>query len=169
MDPARKSVTDGYTWAVVETVRRRLEAAGGEVPIVSTSMSPLARRGDVFRVVIPSGRPRFGDVVVAVAGGRAVTHRVIGRYGKVYLLKGDGSPHADAPASPECVLGRATALVRTDGRVVKLAGVRGRAVGVVCAAISRAEYALAHLGLPAPWARKFFYLAQWAAGIPFSF
>jgi len=169
MDPARKSVTDSYTWAVVETVRRRLEAEGGDIPVVSTSMSPLARRGDIFRVVVPGGRPRFGDIVVAVAGGRAVTHRVIGRYGKVYLLKGDGAPLADAPASPEYILGRVTTLVRADGRAVKLAGARGRVVGVLCAAISRAEYALTHLGVPAPWARKFFYLAQRAAEIPLSY
>ncbi len=148
-------------WALAEILRRKLASGDFRAAVTSTSMGPLARRGDTFLIEpLAAAGPRFGDVVLAIARGRAITHRLVGRRRSHYLLKGDGAPAADEPLPREHILGQVQALIKEGGRVISFQDLRGRALGVSLALVSRAE-AAAHSLWPSPAepARKFFYLA----------
>jgi hypothetical protein len=125
-------------------------------------MGPLARRGDAFLFEpLARGGARFGDVVLAVAGGRAVTHRVVGRRGGLLILKGDASPHRDAPVRRVDIVGLARALEKRGGRVIRFDTTRGRLVGAALAALSRLEGAVTDaLYPPRPLVRRLFYLSS---------
>ncbi len=153
---------EARAWAAAEIFRRELARGVVRVGVASTSMGPMARRGDEFLIAAPvGGEPRFGEVVLAVAGGRPVTHRLVGRRGALYILKGDGSPALDPPVARGDLLGVAHALVR-GGRAVRLSGFRARAGALCLASLSLAENALHRLGAPVTLTRKVFYLAMWA-------
>lgn len=148
-------------WATAEMIRRALARGPYRSVVTSNSMAPLAREGDAF-VIVPAGRrgPAFGDVVAAVAGSRAVVHRVVGKRRGFYVTKGDASPHVDALVRREDVLGRVCALVKSDGRLISLNGVRGRLVGAALAVVSLLEGILNDIASPPPTVlRLSFYLA----------
>ena len=87
MKAGRDSGAEARVWAVAELLRRQIADGATRVAVTSTSMGPLARRGDAFVFEPPGVRgARFGDVVLAVAGGRAVTHRVVGRRGGISFI-----------------------------------------------------------------------------------
>lgn len=144
-------------WAVAETVRRAVARGPYRSPVATNSMGPLAREGDAFELTAPGRRPRFGDVVAAVAGRAAVMHRVIGRRRGFLILKGDASPRADPPVYVADVLARATALRKADGRRVSFDTRRARLVAAALAALSFGENVLAGVAGPAA-TRKWFYL-----------
>jgi len=121
-------------------------------------MVPFARPGDAF-LVEAGVNPRFGDIVLAIVGGRAVTHRLIRRRQNLLITKGDASPVADPAVKTGQVLGVATRLVTADGVDISLLTGRGRCLAVVLGCISRCEASLAP-ALPPPRTRAFFYLLR---------
>jgi signal peptidase I len=158
----RDSGAEARVWAVAELLRRQIADGATRVAVTSTSMGPLARRGDAF-VFEPLGArgARFGDVVLAVAGGKAVTHRVVGRRGGFYIVKGDGSSRRDPPVAPAEVVARARTLVKENGRTVPLRTLRSRLVGAALASVSRVEGAVTDAFYPPPpLVRKISYLSS---------
>jgi hypothetical protein len=86
------------------------------------SMLPFIHEGDLVTVSPLSGAaPRLGDVVAyaAVELERVVVHRVVGRSGGAWLVKGDNNPGADGLIVQAQILGRVTRVER-DGREVSL-------------------------------------------------
>lgn len=143
-------------------LRRALAAGPHRSTVFTESMGPLARAGDVFLLEAPGRRRvRFGDVVAAAAGARAVIHRVVGRRGGFYILKGDASPRADVGVRRADVVGLARALEKRGGRVIRFDTARGRLVGAALAALSRLEGAVTDALYPSPPpVRKLFYLSS---------
>jgi hypothetical protein len=155
MDEAR-------AWATAEMLKRALAAGPYRSAVFTNSMGPLARAGDVFVLEAPGRRRvRFGDVVAAPAGARAVIHRVVGDRDGFYILKGDASPRPDFAVRRTEVAGRACALVKRGGRVIRFDTARSRLVGAALASVSRLEAAVTDAFYPAPaFVRKIFYLAS---------
>ena len=72
------------------------------------SMSPFIRDGDVLTISPLSGiSPGLGDVAAFIHKGTGVPfiHRVVGRKGNTYLLKGDNATEADGLISGSNILG----------------------------------------------------------------
>jgi len=145
---------------VAEILRGQIADGVARVAVTSTSMGPLARRGDVFIIEAPGRRRlRFGDVVAAAAGPRAVIHRVVGGRGSLLVFKGDSSPRPDVPVRRAEVVGLARALEKRGGRVIRFDTARGRLVGAALASLSRLEGAVTDAFYPSPpLFRKIFYL-----------
>lgn len=141
-------------------LRRALARGPHRSPVTSNSMAPLAREGDIF-VIVPAGKrgPVFGDVVAAVAGSRAVVHRVVGKRLGFYVTKGDASPGFDPRVRRQDLLGRVRALQKSGGGTISLDGARGRLVGAVLASLSLAEGIAGDVVSPPAILRRFFYLA----------
>jgi hypothetical protein len=105
-------------------------------------------------------RFRFGDVVAAAAGARAVIHRVVGSRGGLLVIKGDASPRPDAPVRRAEVVGLVSALEKSGGRVIRFDTSRGRLVGAALATLSWLEGAVTDAFYPsAPLVRRIFYLS----------
>jgi hypothetical protein len=155
MDEAR-------AWAAAEMLKRALAASPYRSAVFTNSMGPLARAGDVFIIEAPGRRRvRFGDVVAAAAGARAVIHRVVGCRGGFYILKGDASPRPDAPVRRADVVGVARALEKRGGRAIRFDTALGRLIGPALAALSRLEGAVTDAFYPSPPpVRKLFYLSS---------
>lgn len=84
------------------------------------SMCPFVRDGDVITVSrLPGGSPGPGRVVAFIhpGTGKLVVHRMVGKKGDSYLIKGDNSPEADAFVPKGDILGYVTKVER-DGRRV---------------------------------------------------
>jgi len=91
----------------------RFEAKGA-------SMLPFIRNDDLITVSPLSGNtPRFGDVVafVLMETGKLRVHRIVGKKGNSFLIKGDNNPDADGLIPKSDVLGRVTKVER-DGKQV---------------------------------------------------
>jgi hypothetical protein len=140
----------------------RISTRVERVRVVGDSMAPLIPSGAWVRFV-PGARPRFGDVVVARAGGRLLVHRVIGhRRGRV-LLRGDAACVPDAPIAPIDVVGRVVAVEGPRGHALastphrglgRLAAIAGRVrgapgLGPTGAMLLRAASAITPLAGPA--------------------
>jgi hypothetical protein len=119
----------------------------GEMPLKTAglSMRPTVCGGDwlVVRRAVPADIV-VGDIAVYQAGPRFVAHRVIRRRlddaGRMWLtVKGDAHLGAEGELPAENVLATAVA-VRSDrsGRILDLAGSRGRRVGRLIARYSSA-------------------------------
>jgi hypothetical protein len=86
------------------------------------SMSPFIRDKDVLTIAPMNGRaPRVGEVIAFVQPdtGRLAIHRVIGRVGAGWLVRGDNCPEPDGVVRWGAVLG-ALIRVERDGRDVRL-------------------------------------------------
>ena len=87
-------------------------------------MAPFVRCGDVVTVE-PAAKAaaRVGDVVAFACEGaeRIRVHRIIGRQGDLYLIKGDNTPSADGLVREAGILGR-VCRVQRNGRAVLLGG-----------------------------------------------
>jgi signal peptidase I len=84
------------------------------------SMSPFIRDGDVITVSRLRGRsPGPGRVVAFVRPGmgRLIVHRVVGKKGDSYMIKGDNSPEADALVPKGDILGYVSKVERDGKRV----------------------------------------------------
>jgi hypothetical protein len=84
------------------------------------SMHPVIRHGDVL-LVDPLDRPaRVGDILLYLACGRPVAHRLIaiapGEGGPALILKGDSAACPDLPVRSDQVLGRVLAVERSGRR-----------------------------------------------------
>ena len=84
------------------------------------SMSPFIKDGDVITVSALSGAsPRLGDVVAFIhpEAGRLVIHRVVGKWGDSYSIKGDGIRKTDGLVPKAKILGSVTKVERNGKEV----------------------------------------------------
>lgn len=98
------------------------------------SMTPFIRDGDVITLA-PAGGRRVGagDVAAVVNGttGSVIVHRIVGRKGAEFLIKGDNCRLPDGGFAPDRILGVAR-LVERDGRAAWFAsGPEKRLVAVL--------------------------------------
>jgi signal peptidase I len=81
------------------------------VVVVSDSMHPAVRRGDVV-LVDPHAPPARGAVITFDRDGTSVMHRVVGTDGERFVTKGDANARADQDrVDPAAVTGRARLLL----------------------------------------------------------
>lgn len=122
-------VVDGGTLALTGATLREFLAAVLERRAAfrfiarGHSMSPFIRDGDAITVSpCPPRQLRVGEVAAcrSTAGDGLFVHRVVGRSGPGYLVRGDNAPTADGPVAADDVLGIVT-LVERRGRVVHAA------------------------------------------------
>lgn len=84
-----------------------------DVPVVGHSMRPLLRDGDRVRVrSLRPSEPDPGQIVLYVARGQWVMHRVLRTSAARVKTRGDASWSADAPVERVAVLGVATEVER---------------------------------------------------------
>jgi hypothetical protein len=93
-------------------------------------MHPTIRHGDVL-VMEPLRAPgRIGDILLYIARGRPVAHRMIAfvhnNGSASMIMKGDSAAQPDLPVQPRQVVGR-VALIERRGRRVNPYGARSRA------------------------------------------
>jgi signal peptidase I len=84
------------------------------------SMTPFVKDGDVITVSPFSGAsPRMGDVVafIRTATGKLVVHRMVGKSGDSFLIKGDNVDHEGERVPEKNVLGRVVFVERNGQRV----------------------------------------------------
>ncbi|MBM4128546.1 MAG: hypothetical protein FJ243_00330 [Nitrospira sp.] len=83
------------------------------------SMSPFIKDGDVVTVSPLSSSPGIGNVIASIhpETKRLSIHRVIGKEGDSYLIKGDNSSEADGLVEKGNILGYVTKVER-DGEKV---------------------------------------------------
>jgi hypothetical protein len=84
------------------------------------SMTPFVKDGDVVTVAPFSGAsPRLGEVVAFIRPetGKLVVHRIVGKSGDSYLIKGDNVHDEDERIREVNVLGRVVAVERNGQRV----------------------------------------------------
>jgi SOS-response transcriptional repressor LexA len=109
--------------ALVELLRAVLERGEPfrfEAP--GFSMSPFIQDGDLITVAPLSGAsPGRGDVVAFLrpGSGKLIVHRVVGKRGNAFLIRGDNAEESDDLVPAENVLGRVTKVER-NGRRVRL-------------------------------------------------
>ena len=91
------------------------------VTVKGDSMRPLIRFGDQV-LIEPVDSPRLGDIVTFYETSTLCTHRVIGRVnkaGQLFLLtKGDFCGQRDQPIPVESIIGKVTAIQRSDRKLV---------------------------------------------------
>lgn len=99
------------------------------------SMSPFIRDGDILTVARPAGGYRVGEVVAFVRPGcdKLAVHRIAGRRGGCFLIKGDNCSDQDGWFSASDILGRVTRVERRSRDVSGGLGIFRRPV----AALSR--------------------------------
>ena len=86
------------------------------------SMSPFIKDGDVITISpLINGSIGIGKPVAFIhfQTGKLVVHRVVGRYGNNYLIKGDRSTEADGLIPRKNILGIVTRVERED-RAIQL-------------------------------------------------
>jgi signal peptidase I len=83
-----------------------------ELKVLSGSMWPSIRPGDIVRAAPLSGRPRLGDIVLIEMAGRRVVHRIRGLGATLAATKGDSSTALDPPVSNNSVVARIEAVKR---------------------------------------------------------
>lgn len=109
------------------------------VTVHGNSMRPILRDGDRVRISPGSEGYKRGDIVAYQHNGKLITHRLIskGRSGGEihYLLKGDNVPRCDPAIHPKMVLGRVTALKRSD-KWVCLESPLWRSIGWIVAVVA---------------------------------
>ena len=78
-------------------------------------MSPFVRNGDVLTLSpLSEAEPRLGDIVGCIhpESGKLVVHRLIGRRGADWIIRGDNSPQADGLIPKNDILGRVIRIER---------------------------------------------------------
>jgi len=84
-------------------------------------MAPFIKDGDVLTIVPFNGsRPKRGDVVAFTPGKgvKLIIHRVIGRKGEEYLIKGDSLAEVDGLFPEEDLLGKVEKVERRGKDVI---------------------------------------------------
>ncbi len=110
---------------VIKEMRREACEKGGSLSftIVSGSMSPVIREGDVVKVTkVEPSRIRIGDIVAFYDGDRVVVHRVFGRSRVndrlIFSQRGDAIGGSGV-IRPQNLIGRVSSLNR-GGREILL-------------------------------------------------
>jgi len=83
-------------------------------------MSPFIKDGDMITVYpVSEDQIRTGDVVTVVyeERERLVIHRIIGKNGKTWMIKGDNNSNADGFVKEERILGRVEKVERNGRRI----------------------------------------------------
>jgi signal peptidase I len=83
-------------------------------------MFPFIREGDVITIApLKPSSPRLGDVVAFTPPGtqKLLVHRVIGKKGDSYLIRGDNAPAADGFLPRGRIIGRVILVERNGKRV----------------------------------------------------
>ena len=91
------------------------------IAVRGSSMTPFIRDGDVLTIAPVEGRSlSVGDVVAFARGGtgRCAIHRVIGRSGPRWIVRGDNCAETDGRVVSDRMVGRVL-LVERDGRKVR--------------------------------------------------
>lgn len=70
------------------------------------SMAPTLRPGSEIEIAPVHVPPSLGDVVVFVADGALIVHRLVHRSRGLLVTQGDGRDRPDRPVQPSDVLGR---------------------------------------------------------------
>jgi len=84
------------------------------------SMSPFVKNNDIVTIVpLHTSSPRLGEVVAIIhpETGRLIVHRIIGKKGEDYLIKGDNTPDADGLIAASNILGRVKKVERNNRNV----------------------------------------------------
>ena len=84
------------------------------------SMSPFIQDSDAITVSPLSGAaPRLGDVVAFLRpdSGKLIVHRVVGKRGDAFLVRGDNAEEGDGLVPRANILGRVTRVERDGTRV----------------------------------------------------
>ena len=100
-----------------EVVRMLGEGKRVRIPVKGYSMLPFIR-GEKDEVWLETpGEVKVDDIVLFHYRGRYIMHRVIGRQGERYVIRGDGVPkNCEYPLREE-ILGKAVSIIR-DGEEV---------------------------------------------------
>jgi signal peptidase I len=86
------------------------------------SMAPFIQDGEaIFVAPLRQNQPGLGDVMAFIhpQTGRLVVHRVVGKHGRAYLMRGDNANGDPDEVSLEYLLGKVTQVER-KGRQVRL-------------------------------------------------
>ena len=94
----------------VALLERALAAGDLEVVARGISMRPALRAGDRVRLALRA--PRRGDVALVALADRVVLHRLVGRRGQRWLVRGDAHPRCDGWVESERILAVATGFRR---------------------------------------------------------
>ncbi len=79
----------------------------------SLSMLPLLEDGD--RVVLKTTRKvKRGDIVVFMRRDYLVIHRVVLKFGKLLITKGDNKKNFDYPVLVDKIMGKVVAVVKNE-------------------------------------------------------
>jgi signal peptidase I len=92
------------------------------------SMIPTIADGDVLHVesVNPRGL-KLGDIALSQQGAEFKAHRIIGKRGDLFIIRGDAGVAIDV-ISPEQIVGKVIAKeCRDSGRVTSISGPKARA------------------------------------------
>lgn len=84
------------------------------------SMSPFIKDGDVVTIsTIVDSSPGFGDVIAFIhpRTERLIIHRVVGKIGDAFLLKGESALEPDGLIKKENILGLVTKVERKGKKV----------------------------------------------------
>lgn len=84
------------------------------------SMSPFIKDNDIVTISALSGAAiDFGEPIIFIhpQTGKLIIHRVVGRDGDAYLIKGDSVPDADGSIPKENILG-CVAKVERKGKII---------------------------------------------------
>lgn len=146
---------------------RELARGAGElrVTVISDSMRPLLRRGDILLVqAIDPARLRRGDIVVAqvAAAGQIdwITHRLVGVDAQGWHLRGDALAGSDAPVPAAQIVGRVVAVER-DARRLSLSSRRAQIANRLAGWAGAVHWQSVRVGhrilqrSSGPWSRRF--------------
>lgn len=102
--------------ALASLLRQTL-AAGGRVRLLlqGRSMTPTLPSDCEIEAAPLAGPAPLGALVIFVADGRLVAHRLVRRAGDRWVTQGDGRPLPDAPLTADQIIGVVAAAYR-DGR-----------------------------------------------------
>lgn len=128
--------SDGELQLILGDMWQEVCKKGGRLnfKIISGSMNPLIREGDVVSVTkAEPARIRIGDIVAFQDGERVVVHRIFGKY-RVnhqlrFLQRGDIGGHSGA-ISPQNLIGRVSGIKR-GGREKSLDTPWYRVTGII--------------------------------------
>lgn len=153
-----------------DAVRAVLQSHGEpHLTVVSDSMRPLMRKGDVVLVrAIPGSDIQVGDVVLLQVGDQMVSHRLIGMRGHFVQTKGDAALGMDPPVQTDRLLGVVRVVYR-DKLEIDLSLPTWQRISRLVAIIGLWESGLWHIlhpGTPVGSLRNLLDMINWLLRIP---
>jgi signal peptidase I len=138
-DNTARHTAEVYQAAAREAWQTAGATAGLRLKVISDSMRPLLRVGDV--VVVQPVDPHAlqpGEVMVVVRGGEWITHRLVAVDERGWHTHGDNTRYADEAASASEIVGRVIAIERA-GQTVDLQQPHWRAIDRRINRVQRAQ------------------------------